>query len=107
MGKWALGLASGWKHRETAAKLALAVSICSEGGATLDTAAAQHPLFGQLCASTGLAPSSGGLAPAPASKKRKKVEASELSLGLGQSVPEESKHSAGHGGVGLPKHKPF
>jgi len=110
-GKWALGLASGWKARESAAKLALAVAICSEGGPALDSMAAQYPDFGALCASSGFvandAAETGGLggglgaAPAPEhqsarSKRRKKAATVDEDVGLGESAPDEAVAGSGN-----------
>lgn len=109
VGKWGLGLAGGWKQREVAAKLALAVAICADGGPNLDSMAAQYPEFGQMCANAGFVPS-GGFVPAareepPAKKKQKKA-----------AVKEDSGELAEMGGLGgsfdvgkpsLPKNAPF
>jgi hypothetical protein len=104
--KWGIGLAGGWKQREVAAKLALAVAICAEGGPNLDSLAASYPDFGQMCANAGFVPS-GGFVPvakeeAPVKKKRKTVsKAQEADLaemgGLGGVV----------GKPALPKNAPF
>lgn len=109
--KWGLGLAGGWKQREVAAKLALAVSICADGGQNLDNCAAQYPEFGQMCANAGFIPS-GGFVPivreeAPAKKKIK-------GAAFHQGGKEDSE-LAQMGGLGgdfggkpsLPKNAPF
>jgi len=104
--KWGLGLASGWKNREMAAKLALAVAICAEGGATLDSAAAAHPKFGKLCAASGFVADPEAVAvlqaEEPPAKKSKKEEPEPEVLGLGESAPEEAAL-----GEPLPQNKPF
>jgi hypothetical protein len=107
--KWGIGLAGGWKQREVAAKLALAVAICAEGGPNLDQMAASYPEFGQMCANAGFVPTAGFVPvareEAPAKKKRKaapKVEEAELVEmgGLGGTV-------SGGGKPQLPKNTPF
>jgi len=62
LGKWAVGLGSGWKTRESAGKLALAVSI-AEVSTKLEETVGFYPDFGSLLASAGVS--------APAAKKRK------------------------------------
>jgi hypothetical protein len=109
LGKWGIGLAGGWKARETSAKLALAVSICSEGGPNLDAMASSYPTFGQLCASAGYEPSGGLLPPEPAAEKPAKKKAKKG----GAAEDEELAAMGGLGGstadvkAALPKNKPF
>jgi hypothetical protein len=106
-GKWGLGLAGGWKAREVAAKLALAVAICAEGGENLDQMAASYPEFGQMCANAGFVPS-GGFVPkapeereAPPKKKKKGAVVEEAEL----------EEMGGLGGISgkpkLPRNQPF
>lgn len=51
--KWAVGVGSGWKGRETAAKLALAVALTA-GTEKLEELAKDYPEFCTLCANAGL-----------------------------------------------------
>lgn len=93
--KWALGLASGWKHRESAGKLALAVAIAQDGGPFVDEAFANYPEFAALVSSGAFDPEAAAAAAAeppglglnagmpPA--KRQKVAAGNPLLGLGES----------------------
>jgi hypothetical protein len=107
-GKWGLGLAGGWKAREVAAKLALAVAICAEGGENLDKMASQYPEFGQMCANAGFVPS-GGFVPVA----REETEAPPKKKKKGGAVVEEAEleEMGGLGGVSgkpkLPKNAPF
>lgn len=54
-GKWALGIGSGWKTRESSGKLALSVALAKDSG-KLDQIVATYPEFGPVCASAGIAP---------------------------------------------------
>lgn len=63
--KWGLGLASGWKGRESAAKLALAVSMASDNPQLNGKLTRAYPEFGAICQSQGFAmaaPSASGAA---------------------------------------------
>jgi len=101
LGKWAMGLAPGWKHRETAAKLALAVAICAEGGPALDTVAANYKQFGELCASAGFSPSAAVMKP-PATTRGKPGLGN--GLGLGEQVVAAAQAVPGRL---LPANSPF
>eukprot|EP00933_Yihiella_yeosuensis_P005887 TRINITY_DN110495_c0_g1_i1.p1 TRINITY_DN110495_c0_g1~~TRINITY_DN110495_c0_g1_i1.p1 ORF type:complete len:594 (+),score=133.46 TRINITY_DN110495_c0_g1_i1:89-1870(+) len=63
-GVWAVGLAGGWKNRESAAKLALSLTLYPCGSDELQQMSAKYPSFG-ACANSGA--SSGG----PAQKRRR------------------------------------
>lgn len=62
--KWALGFACGWKNREAACKLALAVAMAADHP-NLQEVIAKYPEFGVVCASQGIAAG-------PAHKRRRK-----------------------------------
>jgi len=51
--KWGLGLASGWKGRESAAKLALAASLASDNPELAGKLAKAWPEFGDMCKKQG------------------------------------------------------
>lgn len=53
--KWGLGLASGWKGRESAAKLALAVSLASDNPQLSGKLTRAHPEFAAICHGQGFA----------------------------------------------------
>jgi len=61
---WALGFACGWKNREVACKLALAVAVAADHP-KLQEVIANYPEFRRLCASQGIATG-------PAHKRRRK-----------------------------------
>jgi len=52
-GTWAIGVANGWKGRESAAKLALALALASQNPESLGSLARTYPAFGALCRSQG------------------------------------------------------
>merc|ERR1719215_875714 len=52
-GVWAVGMASGWKGRESAGKLALALALAQAAG-RLEELGAQYPDFAELCVGAGL-----------------------------------------------------
>ncbi|CAK0862574.1 unnamed protein product [Prorocentrum cordatum] len=51
---WAVGLGSGWKTRETAAKIALCVALTMNAPQALATLVGWYPQFGAVCAQVGL-----------------------------------------------------
>jgi len=53
LSKWAVGTAYGWKSRETAAKLALAIAIAHDGG-QIETLSQSEGDFGAFCMQAGL-----------------------------------------------------
>jgi len=63
---WGIGVANGWKTRETAAKMALAIAVAQAQG-KIEALAPNYPEFGEICATVGLYQA------APASKKRRKA----------------------------------
>mmetsp|Transcript_82330 Transcript_82330/g.233459 ORF Transcript_82330/g.233459 Transcript_82330/m.233459 type:complete len:196 (-) Transcript_82330:47-634(-) len=52
-GLWAVGLADGWKARENAAKMAMAIAL-TMGTDMVQALAMRYPEFGTICASAGL-----------------------------------------------------
>jgi len=50
---WGVGIANGWKGRQPAAKLALALALAMHAG-KLEELAARYPEFGAMCAQAGL-----------------------------------------------------
>lgn len=52
-GKWAVGIAPSWKHRESACRLALAVAVATDSPAFWHTMNS-YPDFGWLCSELGL-----------------------------------------------------
>jgi len=76
-GKWAVGLANGWKNREAACKLSLCLALANDEE-TFSRICMGYPHFGAYCAYAGLVPSD------QAQKKRK----------IGELVPD--------GGMGSP-----
>lgn len=61
--KWGVGLGGGWKGREPAAKVALAVSIAKEGGRMMEMCH-KYPEFYELCLANRLLEVDGGGPPA-------------------------------------------
>lgn len=53
--KWGLGLAPGWKGRESAAKLALAVALSADNPQVAGKLARSYPEFGSICRKQGVA----------------------------------------------------
>lgn len=70
-GIWAVGLAGGWKPRESACKLALSVALVASSG-EIERFAKSYPDFVAFCQAAGT-PGAVGLEPAP---KKAKVEPS-------------------------------
>merc|ERR1719188_294134 len=58
--KWGIGLASGHKGRENAAKLALAVSLASDNPAVAGKLASSYPEFGAILRKQGVSVACGG-----------------------------------------------
>jgi len=71
---WAVGVASGWKGRDSAAKLALSLALAAQDPAVMKQIAKNYPEFGQLCRGQGLNVGPGFQAPVapPAWGKQKK-----------------------------------
>eukprot|EP00418_Pyrodinium_bahamense_P000548 CAMPEP_0179014226 /NCGR_PEP_ID=MMETSP0796-20121207/2140_1 /TAXON_ID=73915 /ORGANISM="Pyrodinium bahamense, Strain pbaha01" /LENGTH=776 /DNA_ID=CAMNT_0020709769 /DNA_START=72 /DNA_END=2402 /DNA_ORIENTATION=+ len=88
-GKWAVGLGGGWKTRETAGKLAMAVAL-AVGTEQLGRLMMNYPEFADLCSSAGLAD-----APEPEQKRRKTGGGGKGCLG----DPEELEQEDGLGGA--------
>jgi len=60
LGKWAIGCANGWKGRESAARVALAVALCAEDPTLKSRLTMQYPQFRMLWKSVDLAKGAGG-----------------------------------------------
>jgi len=54
LGKWGVGVASGWKNRELAVRMALAVAVASEVPGTIDDVIQEYPDFYQILAGAGM-----------------------------------------------------
>jgi hypothetical protein len=50
---WGVGVANGWKGRESAAKVALALALAAQNPQSMGTVARNYPEFGALCQSQG------------------------------------------------------
>jgi len=114
--KWAIGMAPGWKHRESAAKLALAVACVTPEGPSR-TLAMSHPDFVQLLQGIGVeVDETTAAAPPPAKKAKKGKKATQNDLGGEMEAqeefdpaapPEEDAPLADGGLQTLPKEQPF
>lgn len=112
-GKWAIGMASGWKHRETAAKLALAVAI-AQSEPPSPGIANTYPEFMSLLQSTGMDVEVPKAALQPPAKKAKKAKAkAKAGHDLGGETEFDPEAAAedtplADGGLQvLPKEQPF
>lgn len=97
-GLWAVGLAGGWKFRESACKLALSIALVATTG-EIDRFASSHPDFAAFCNAAGT-PGAASFEPAP---KRAKVEATKTTLppAKGKFAMDERYDSrSGKGGGG-------
>jgi len=52
-GRWAIGVSSGWKGRESAAKLAISVAVASDDPALAAKLSRTYPEFRSLCGNSG------------------------------------------------------
>lgn len=88
-GKWALGLASGWKGRESAAKLALAVALTADQPQQAQKLARSYPEFATVLRKQGMAVSGGGGAGAAfgGGGKKAKAWAQGADAGMGMGSP--------------------
>lgn len=66
---WAIGVANGWKGRESAAKVALALALAAQNPEIMGTLAANYPEFGALCRGQGFSVGAGGGAKPNAKKQ--------------------------------------
>lgn len=105
---WAVGVGGKWKHREAAAKLALALALMpmSENAAEI---ASEWPGLPALCEAAGVATGLPAAPVKPAQKKQqpKAAVAPPAQRAGGKGVKGATKSSGAKGGGALPRDKPL
>eukprot|EP00927_Polykrikos_kofoidii_P049762 TRINITY_DN43776_c0_g1_i1.p1 TRINITY_DN43776_c0_g1~~TRINITY_DN43776_c0_g1_i1.p1 ORF type:complete len:621 (+),score=90.70 TRINITY_DN43776_c0_g1_i1:67-1863(+) len=96
-GRWAVGVGSGWKGRELAAKIALSVAMTFDDPSAMDLVTRNYPEFGSF---VGGEPTPAGVPPSPVRKKprRNTQMEGEHSSPWGGPFAQNSKPSCGGDG---------